>query len=148
MHKLAAVSVVQTAPELLERFAAGYEADPLYRAAAPPPGTGAPMPAAGAPAPDTGSGRRTRASSRIGSPADVEPVQIGPPGSRKQGSLWYKEVRGAYRVCVPSDNELRQMVLREAHDSILELISGWTRLSRELSKLTPGRGCRRMYEST
>ena len=123
LHKLAAVSVVQTAPELLERFAAGYEADPLYRAAAPPPRTGAPMPGTGAPMPGTGStmipDRRTRASRRIGSPAEVEPIQIqiGPPGSRKEGDLWYQEVRGAYRICVPSDPALRQLVLREAHDA-------------------------------
>ena len=36
IHRLAAVSVVQTAPELLQRFAAGYEADPLYQADLPP----------------------------------------------------------------------------------------------------------------
>jgi transposase InsO family protein len=107
MHKLAAVSVVQTAPDLLKRFAAAYELDHLYR-------TSVPMGTGNVP---TVRDHRTRASSRIGSPDG--PVQRGPPGSRKQGDLWYQEVRGAYRICVPSDPTLRQLVLREAHDAPL-----------------------------
>ena len=35
LHRLAAVSVVQTAPELLQRFVDGYEADPLFQSAEP-----------------------------------------------------------------------------------------------------------------
>ena len=60
---------------------------------------------------------RTSVSRRIGSPDGA--VQVGPPGSRKEGDLWYQEVNGVYKVCVPSDPSLRQLVLREAHDAAL-----------------------------
>ena len=88
-HRLAAVSLVQTAPELLEEFAAAYEADPLYSTAGVP------------------------SSSRIGSQT---PSATGPPGCRKQGHLWYKEVQGTHRVCVPDRQVLKHLVIRESHD--------------------------------
>ena len=43
----------------------------------------------------------------------------GPPGCRRQGSLYYKQIDGAHRICVPDDANLRQLVIREAHDSPL-----------------------------
>ena len=35
MHRLAAISMVQTSPELLAMFEAAYQVDPLYRSATP-----------------------------------------------------------------------------------------------------------------
>ena len=87
-HRLAAVSLVQTAPELLKEFEAAYEADPLYSTAGVP------------------------SSSRIGSQT---PSATGPPGCRKQGHLWYKEVQGTHRVCVPDRQVLKHLVIKESH---------------------------------
>jgi hypothetical protein len=89
MHRLAAVSLVQTTPELLKEFADAYEEDPLYSTAGTP------------------------AQSRIGG----QPPSSGPPDFRKQGSLWYKAIKGAYRVCVPDRRALKHLVIREAHDT-------------------------------
>ena len=72
-HRLAAVNVVQTAPKLLDEFAAAYEADPLHPTAEQPTQGG------------------------IGSQT---PSADGPPNCRKQGHLWYKQVNGTHRVCV------------------------------------------------
>ena len=44
---------------------------------------------------------------------------IGPPGSQKQGALWYQEANSVYRVCVLAKSDLRQLLMREAHDSAL-----------------------------
>ena len=120
LHRLAAVSVVQTAPELLQRFVEGYEADPLFQPVKPTTADSAPVSADSAP---VRRSARIRASSRIGSPstsgATMGGQPRGPPGCHKQGGLWYKEVDGVHRICVPSDSELRQMVLRESHDSAI-----------------------------
>ena len=56
-----------------------------------------------------------RLEAGTGSPThDVAP---GPTGCKKQGSLWYKEVHGTYRVCVPDRRALKHLVIREAHDA-------------------------------
>ena len=137
-HRLAAVSMVQTAPELLQQFADAYGADPLYQAVLPP--------ATDSSKDQKGSGQRAQAASRgrigspdhlppatasssgdgttdsvavrrrTGSPGDLPPPQL-PSGYHKQGQLWYQEVGGSYRVCVPNDPRIRQLVLREAHDA-------------------------------
>jgi hypothetical protein len=109
MHRLAAVSLVQTTPELLEEFAVAYETDPLYSTAGPPASAGASS--SRTVPPDTGP----PASGRIGSP--TAGVTAGPPGCHKQGSLWYKETHGTYRVCVPDRQELKHLVIRESHDA-------------------------------
>ena len=99
---------MQTAPELLQQFARGYEADPLYRGAQPPSAATFDF--------SRGTTDQSAVSSRIGSP-DGQP--LGQLSNRylRQGQLWYLEVGGLYRICVPSDPQLRQLVLREAHDA-------------------------------
>ena len=89
-HRLSAVSIVQTSPELLKEFAAAYETDPLYSTAIPPTQSG------------------------IGSQT---PSAVKPTDCRKQGHLWYKEVDGTHRVCVPDQLALRHLVIRESHDA-------------------------------
>ena len=145
MHRLAAVSVVQTAPELLDKFAAAYDADPLYQEGVPQGGPQVQphVPQVQASGPQ-GPSSQTRSSSRIGSPAEEEASQIGPPGSRKLGRLWYIEVKGAYKVCVPSDPQLRQMVLREAHDAPLGAHFGVDKTLTRVQQFTCGRVCREM----
>ena len=89
-HRLSAVSIVQTSPELLKEFAAAYETDPLYSTVIPPTQSG------------------------IGSQT---PSTVKPTDCRKQGHLWYKEVDGTHRVCVPDQLALRHLVIRESHDA-------------------------------
>ena len=55
------------------------------------------------------------AQGRTGSPTPG--IAAGPPDCKKQGSLWYKEIKGAYRECVPDRRELKHLVIREAHDA-------------------------------
>jgi hypothetical protein len=109
-HRLSAVSVVQTAPELLQRFAAGYEADPLFQAVLPP--------ATADFDPDGGTSNLAAVPRRIGSPDHLPPAQYS-NRYLKQGQLWYREDGGSYRICVPEDPQLRQLVLRESHDAPL-----------------------------
>ena len=79
LHRLAAVSVVQTAPELLQRFVDGYEADPLFQSAEPM--TVSPEPVRTGSEPVTvRRSARIRASSRIGSPSST--------GVDHRGSAW------------------------------------------------------------
>ena len=51
----------------------------------------------------------------IGSPTPA--AVAGPPDCRKEGSLWYKEIQGSNRVCVPDRRELKHLIIRESHDS-------------------------------
>ena len=105
VHRLSAVSLVQTTPELLKEFADAYETDPLYTGSTPQ----APFSRTS----DADAG--PPAQGRTGSPTPG--TAAGPPDCRKQGSLWYKEIKGAYRVCVPDRRELKHLVIREAHDA-------------------------------
>ena len=102
--------MVQTAPELLQRFAAAYEADPLYQAGIPPPTANFEA--------DGGTANQVEVRRRIGSPGNLP---LPPTSNRylKQGQLWYREVGGSHRICVPADQQLRQLVLRESHDAPL-----------------------------
>ena len=63
-----------------------------------------------------GTTDQSAVSSRIGSPDDQPLGQLSNRYLR-QGQLWYLEVGGSYRICVPADPQLRQLVLREAHDA-------------------------------
>ena len=107
-HRLSAVSVVQTAPELLQQFAVGYEADPLFQTATPV--------TTDDPSSTSGVKKKAAVLRRIGSPA-VTPLPPLDPSYQKQGQLWYRQVGGSHRICVPADPQLRHLVLREAHDA-------------------------------
>ena len=85
MHRLAAVSLVQTSLELLERFAAAYEADPLYHAVDPPSQGDASQAMADA---SRGQNFQTRSPNRIGSLTDPRLDHLaaenrGPCGTKK-----------------------------------------------------------------
>ena len=121
-HRLAAVSLAQTSPELLKEFADAYEADPLYRSSGPTDpgriGSGTDSPTSGPTVPSR-IGSRTDAPT-LGPPVDTglgSPTLAGPTGSKKQGLLWYKEDQGTYRVCVPDRRALKHLLIREAHDA-------------------------------
>ena len=105
LHRLSAVSLVQTTPELLKEFADAYELDPLYSTDSSVTRTVSltSHPDAGPPAPG-----------RIGSQTSTA---VRSTDCHKRGSLWYKEGPGTYQVCVPDRQELRHLVIREAHDA-------------------------------
>jgi hypothetical protein len=45
----------------------------------------------------------------------------------KQGTLWYKR-----RLCVPKVKEIRELILREAHDSAYSIYPGSTKMYHDL----------------
>ena len=105
LHRLSAVSLVQTTPELLKEFADAYELDPLYSTDSSVTRT-----VSLTSHPDAGP----QAPGRIGSQTSTA---VRSTDCHKRGSLWYKEGPGTYQVCVPDRQELRHLVIREAHDA-------------------------------
>ena len=106
LHRLSAVSLVQTTPELLKEFADAYELDPLYSTEDSPASRTVSLTSH----PDAGPS----APGRIGSQTSTA---VRSTDCHKRGSLWYKEGQGTYQVCVPNRQELRHLVIREAHDA-------------------------------
>jgi hypothetical protein len=47
----------------------------------------------------------------------------------EQGTLWFKK-----RICVPEIEHLRQLILREAHDSTYSIHPGSTKMYQDLKK--------------
>ena len=119
LHRLAAVSLIQTSPELLQEFAEAYEADPQYRSSDPGRiGSGTDSPTSRPTVPGR-IGSRTN-DPTLGPTVDGgvdSPPAAGPMGCKKQGPLWYKEIQGTYRVCVPDRRALKHLLIREAHDA-------------------------------
>jgi hypothetical protein len=50
-----------------------------------------------------------------------------------QGTLWFKK-----RICVPEIEHLRQLILREAHDSAYSIHPGSTKLYQDLKESIGG----------
>ena len=89
LHRLAAVSLVQTSPELLQEFAEANEADPQYRSSDPGRiGSGTDSPTSGPTVPGR-IGSRTD-DPTLGPTVDGgvdSPPAAGPMGCKKQGPL-------------------------------------------------------------
>src|SRR3954463_15163227 len=47
----------------------------------------------------------------------------------KEGVLWYKG-----RLCVPADSELKETILKEAHDTLYSIHPKWTKMYQDLKE--------------
>ncbi|KAK1664470.1 hypothetical protein QYE76_052629 [Lolium multiflorum] len=61
----------------------------------------------------------------------------------EEGVLWYKE-----RLCVPSDSELKQVILQEAHDTLYSIHPGGTKMYQDLKEQFWWHGMKRELEAT
>ena len=48
----------------------------------------------------------------------------------KQGTLWFDK-----RICVPDQKELKQLILKEAHETLYSIHPGSTKMYQDLKEL-------------